>query len=317
MAHKVQEGLENGEVCDRIAAKRQNIFVGGAMARKQKIAVCALNVVIHEEDKRDYKKLLKICASKHDVIPFNKTHAACLIGVNDAFTPSGTFLFGLVFKFVNVRPPYFDTRNISLLLDEEGKPKNIIDPQIKANTLDINFCFFEPEHRIFVDTRNITPKMAKEFFEKIFKNEDVINEFGQIDISLHSTKEYIEEILRIPALRSLDIFVHRPNPTSLNRYDFDVEESLREQNSESLQHRLTTRGSSISPNELTKNFMNAARNNGRVIGRGRDEEGKSIEFDTDNSPLVESVFADKDEPYLYVLVRAAQKVWEKIKTQDG
>ncbi|MCH5143671.1 DUF4747 family protein [Desulfovibrio sp. UIB00] len=287
------------------------------MARKQRIAVCALNVVIHDENKRDYSKLLKNCSDKHDVVQFNKTHAACLIGVKESFTPYGNYLFGTVFKFVNIRPPYFDINKLSLILDEDGNPKNIIDPQIRSNTLDVNFCLFEDSHRIFVDVRNITPKMAKDFFERIFKREEIVAEFGEVDVSLHSTKEYIEEILRIPSLRSLEIFVHRPNPTNMNRFDFDVEESLREQNAESLQHRLATRSDNITPNELTKNFMNAARNNGRVIGRGRDEDGKTVEFDTDNSPLVDSIFTEKNEPYLFALARAAQKVWEKITTQDG
>lgn len=287
------------------------------MAKPSKLTACALNIVIHDEDKRDYRALFEACGKLHDIILFNRTHAACMLGTSETHTAEGPFLFGTICRFVNLRPPYFDAEELEIIVDDEGKPVNVVAPKIKANSLIIEFCLLENVHRIFVDTRNITPTMAKGFFEQIFAKEEIVNSFGQVDVSIHSTKEGLEEILSIFSLKSLDIFVHRPNPTNLNRFDFDVEESLKEQNAEALNHRLATRNDNLKPNELTLNFMNAARNHGRVLAKGRDQEGHAVEKNTDESPLLDSEYYYKNtETYRFVLARLAKKIWDKITSQD-
>lgn len=285
------------------------------MARKQKITVCALNVIIHDEGKRDYKKLFQFCAELHLVAQFNRTHAASLVSTSSVVTPMGEYLFGLIYKFVNVEPPYFDSHSHKIVYDAEGKPKNLLSPQIKANTKDVEFCLFDEIHRVFVNTKNITPKTAKSFFEKIFSDIRVVQEFGQVDVALHTSSESVDSILNIYSLKCIEVTVHRPNPISLSRYDGIVEESMRQQNAETLQFKLSTKKGDITPDETTHSFMQGACNNGRIRAIGRDQDGKKIEYDTDDVALTASTLLQKGESFVTGVIRAASNAWNKISSQ--
>jgi hypothetical protein len=59
------------------------ITKGVGMAKPKKLNICALNVVIHEKEKRDYKRLFNDAAALLRVVAFNQTHAASLIWTSE------------------------------------------------------------------------------------------------------------------------------------------------------------------------------------------------------------------------------------------
>ena len=281
------------------------------MARKTRMTVCALNIIIHDAEKRDYAKLLVESAKLQEVVSFNKTHAGTLLGVKKKNVYEKDYLFGTLCRFVNINPPYFDSIRQSIITDEDGNPIDLVESHIKANAELISFCLFEEEHYLFVVSNKMSPSMAKKFFENLFQHESIIQQFGSVDVMLQTTKEAIDAIFAMFSIRNLHITVNRPNPHNLNQYSLDVEKFLDDQRAEKLNFIMASRNKDgIAPKGLTKDFIESAKNNGRVQAKGLDLEGKSVTLDTDNSPLTDTDYYDKAiEDANIVLVNIAKKIW--------
>lgn len=284
---------------------------GVVMPRAKKITVCILNVIIQEKDKRNYAKLLNKCAKQHEIVQFNRTHAASLIAVRDYTYQDKTYKIGSIYKFVNVKPPYFDIDKSEVIVDSDGNPKDLISPSIRSNTREVAFCFFEDIHRIFVDTRNINPLMARDFFQRIFNSEYITDAFGQVDVSLHSKHGTVDNILNIHSIKRIDLVVSRPNPIGLNRFEADVEENLRKQNVEKLYMGLKTRHGGLNPDESTRAHMYAAARQGSVFGSGENEDGTKVEFDTEKTPFRHSMLYHKGDIPAEVLIMCSRRAWNE------
>lgn len=282
------------------------------MAGARSVNVCALNVVIHDKDKRNYVKLLRDALETREIVRFNRTHAASLVGIYGEYYQSVKYPVGLIYRFVNVEPPYFDTDQNELLLDAEGNPKVILPANIKSNTKDVYFVLLEDVHRIVIDTRNISPAMAQEFFEKLFESENVAEKYGQVDVSVVSEPETIEEILKIHSLRNLSIKIAKPNPVGMNRFDEMVLGELEEQGADVLEHDLRTRREGILPNDRTRMYMHAATTHGKVYAAGKDFAGMKVEVSSENFPIKHQAKRENKETFKRLLVRASLGLWDII-----
>ncbi|MFZ5811700.1 MAG: DUF4747 family protein [Thermodesulfobacteriota bacterium] len=283
---------------------------------KPKLSVCALNVVIHDEEKRNYKQLVRDAGALREVVAFNKTHAASLISTSQISIDGKMLLNGTIYRFINVSPPYFDANRSEVLLDDDGAPINLLPPHVKSSTKEVRFLLQHKEHRIYVDTKNISPKMARNFFEIIFNNKSIVDKYGSIDVSLHSSRKAIESILGMYELRSLVVKISRPNPVGVNRFDEEVYREMEEQGAEKQDLALRTRKNTLRPNDNYKKYMHAAQSHGSVVGQGRKEDGTKDVKSTEDYPMRTTISIGKDEPYLKCLFRAAKTMWEEIKS-DG
>ena len=287
------------------------------MAKPKKLSVCVLNIVIHDENKRDYKQLIKDAARQREIMAFNKTHAASLVWTSEQRHEEQNYLTGVIYKFVNVEPPYFDTDKSEVVLDREGHPLDIVPRHIKANTKEVTFCLLEEVHRIFVDTRYISPKMARSFFEDIFHREAIVEKYGSIDVNLHTEIKAIENMLSIFALKKLTVKLCRPNPIGMNRFDEEILQELEDQGAENLDLELRTRHNELQPNDKFKAYMYTATNHGKVNAVGRDENGMIVEQSTEESPIRETQPIGSHEPYYSALLRISKSLWDKLQAPNA
>lgn len=283
---------------------------------RRTIAVCALNVIIHDENRRDYEQLFRDALELQTTIQFDKTHAASFMTLSDALVYSEyRFFDGMAYRFVNVSPPYFNTEDRMVILDQDGNPKDLLNENTKSNTKEFRFAIMEDMHRIFVDTKNISPLMAQKFFTQLLETDTLLEKYGDINVIVQSDRRAIEDILEIPVLKSLRINISRPNPIGLNRYDEEVLGEMEEQNSEQLIHELKSGNDAIQPNDKTKRYMYTATTHGTVIGRGKNSEGLPVEKSTQEIPVKKAIRRREHENFRTLLLRASKELWEKIRRQ--
>lgn len=280
------------------------------------ITVFALNVVIHEENERDYKKLFQELLKLKHVVSFNKTHSALIVGLSKIRQGAKKFITGSMIKYINIKPPYFDINKFEILYDEEGNPIQLLPPNIKGTANTVHFALDLSTHRVYVDNRFITPRMARLFFSEIFEQPEIVKNFGLVDVSVHSESKSAEIISKIKTLKKIDVRVMRPNPIGVNRYDEIVLGKLREQNADNLSIAISSKGEFLDPNQEFKMYMHAATSHGRIVATFLDEEEKRKEISTDEMPVTHKESIPKNEPYLNALCRSAIALWGKIR-EDG
>ena len=222
---------------------------------------------------------------------------------------------GTIHRFIDVKPPFFNEETSEIVVDDEGYPVDLLGAQNKGNAKKALFCFPQDQeiHRLFVQINKMSPSFALKFFQGLFSLQQVMEEFGAIDVNLHTEESAVDQMLLLPVLKSIDIKIYRPNPTGLNRYEEMVLEELKVQRAQVLNHRLSSRGESIDPNEKTQNYMRAASNLGKVEVKAIDENKKHLILNTERFPVVEDATAIKKEQEGSVLIRAAIQLWNKIK----
>jgi hypothetical protein len=218
----------------------------------------------------------------------------------------------MVYRFINVSPPYFDTDKREVLKDSEGNPINLVPPHIKSNTKEVRFVLLDKVHRVFVETRFISPLLAKAFFEGLFSASEIQEKYGQVDVSIHSEQKAIKNILSMASIRSLLIKVSKPNPVGASRYDAEVLGAMEEEGVDNLALELKTKREGMTPSLQTKKYMYTASNHGQVVAKGFDDRGESVKYSTEDYPMSESATIVKDQPYFSAFIGTAKKFWSRI-----
>lgn len=149
---------------------------------------------------------------------------------------------------------------------------------------------------------------------KLFSSTEIVEDFGEIDITVIPEKERIEEILRIKMLRKLTVEIERPNPDDLDGLEHEILEEMANENiGRKKVEIIAQKGSSISPSEATKNLSRVAANNGHVEGEGYDSNGKRVRESTVDHPLIRKTkFDSKTTTIGAALIAFATKVFEEI-----
>ena len=286
------------------------------MATFRKITVCALNVVIHDKDKRSYEDLLQASLRLRHAISFNNTHAALIVGLRKYQYGDDLFIVGEIIKYVNIKPPYFDASKYKILYDEDVNHVQMLPPNIKGTANTVYFALDLSTHRIYVDNRFITAKSARSFFAEIFAHGELVKKFGLVDVSIHSESKTAEVIANFKTLKKIDVRIMRPNPIGVNRYDELVLNKLKEQNADNLSISISSNGDFLDPNEEFRAYMYAATSHGTIKAVTIDETNKRKDVSTDEMPMTHSEQISKGEPYHDALCRIAKSLWRKI-TEDG
>lgn len=285
------------------------------MSRAKQVNVFALNVNILDENKRNYFQLFYDAWTLGAVVQFNVTHAAALIALSNEVYEEEKYLCGLVYRFINVAPPYFDMQSREMLVNDDGTPQIVVAPHIKSNTKEINFCFLSGVHRIIVDSRNISHTMAREFFTTIFSRKEIVDKYGDVEVVVHADHDAVDVMLEHAGLRSVEISIVRPNPVGASRYDEEVLAELDEQRGDRLRHAVSGRSGQLKPNQKTRTYMYAAASLGRVDATAKDEMGGVVSMSTDDIPIRDRGIKDARETYYTALIRTAQSLWRKIVAQ--
>lgn len=257
------------------------------MPRHKIMNVAILNMVIHPHSDELYtvlfrdvfqlRRRVKVRGSDHILIGNYRTdenNISCIIGN--------------LYKFVDIDPTatWLDTFNLTPALDVDGEPINPIPSNLAPNLRMIPFVFFINGHRLFYDKDYLSPLSASKAIYALFNQPEIFEKYGEVMVSLESTDESIQQIMRIPSLTKLNIFIGLPNPDDLSELEQRVEERIRNQKARKYKQEYTgTREEGLQPDEETEAVMRLALSNGYVNAEGWEDNTK-IEKSTLSHPKV-------------------------------
>jgi len=227
-------------------------------------------------------------------------------------------LHGTIYRYLNIDPAadWFDALERKPISPEEDGVKPPVPEHLKPHLKYISYLFLTREHRIFFDLSEITPNLMMTFLNGMFYNKKIRKHFGDVDVSIESSKEAIQRILSIPRLTKLEIKYSRPNADDLSSLEERVLARFDSQNIRRLdQVATTTDKEGIKPDEETKALLNVARSNGSVIGHGYAGDEKVI-LSTEEHPLTDSIDYDPDfEDKLNLMLTISIGLMNKIKNR--
>ena len=91
----------------------------------------------------------------------------------------------------------------------------------------------------------------------------------------------------MPNLSFLDIHINRPNPDDIGGFEKKIVDRLKKMRASSMREVFTgSPGQTLSPDEDAQALAKVALSNGRVDGKGRDQDGLPVMVSTTERPLV-------------------------------
>lgn len=275
------------------------------MARYRKFSVGALNVTIQpKHSPREYVKLIASAykwtmqnQERGHFICIRKPHAIMINSVRpiDPEAPESGFV-GEIHRFIDLADAreWFNKETGKALDDEEMKQLNI--PQELAPGHNSTRFFFDPTHHRIVflhkgaDDWILSARSAQEIFAKFLINRGT-QECGSINVEIEQDHEGLEEIMRLPMLKKLEIYVTRPNGDTLSKANKKIQDRLAKIGVNSEYRMLkAAKGESIdlAHDEESLIAAQAALSHGYVEAKGHHDDGRRADIATKDHPHYET-----------------------------
>lgn len=280
------------------------------MARDYKMRFSILNFRIHPHTPQSYIDLLK---ASNERVPYVKIWGETAGAIASLSKPreikgQKNVIYGYLYKFINVntREAWVDLRNLKRV-DAADDEHPVIPDYLRPGLKEILYIFFPNHHRLFFETKHLSPNRAKVFFENLFNQSVVKDEFGMVDVDIETRREVIDEILRLPRLTKLEIDIGVPNDDELSDLQDEFMEILREEKVRRYkQHKTSLPNKSITPTKTTLAAMDLATSNGKVNAVGYDEQEIRREISSSDHPYIEQItYNPERETQVEAMVLAA------------
>uniref|UniRef100_UPI003F802A65 DUF4747 family protein n=1 Tax=Xanthomonas sp. 0924 TaxID=2835534 RepID=UPI003F802A65 len=264
------------------------------MGRLRVVPISVLNIAMHAPHSPEgYVSLMTHLFSLQKIITI-RTITGALLGSMEPIHPSKPIngITGEILQFTNIDPtePWFDLNSREEASDKDVR-KIVIPEHLKPNLARFAYVFYPEGHRLYVQTRSknrtIGIKTVKSFIEALLVDPRM-SEFPRIEVTVVPDKDTVKAIFRIKHLTKLDMTIVRPNADELDEAEQRVLDRLARQNANKMEIILQTDPSgSLNPDADTKTLAGIASTNGKVVGRGKDSMGRSVELSTADHPLQE------------------------------
>lgn len=257
------------------------------MPRAQKIVLSRLNIAASPHPKGIYARLFE-AANDIEVQFWGKDYAKITSRADaDANRIAGRIL---IWTRIDKKDVWLNKKS-NRAATETDMTSVQLPPNLAPNFRSFDFVFTIDNHTITLVSQNelgetLSPRRAAVIFEKLFSNE-----ISQLDVNVEVTavpdSESIKRILKIDVLRTLTIFLKRPNPDDLTDVQHRVLEKLRMNGAKSQEIVLTKAADapSLTPDADIKAIAEVASRNGWVSGKGRLADGTRVEESTKEHPL--------------------------------
>tara|TARA_R110002020_G_scaffold248775_1_gene462777 strand:+ start:172 stop:1113 length:942 start_codon:yes stop_codon:yes gene_type:complete len=268
----------------------------------------ALNVVAHPHPKGTYRRIFEEAAELKTGVKYYSDRFAKISPLSK--TREDVFTGRLAtWSEVDRDENTIDTRSLEeQLFDDSGV---VIPDGIGLNAKVFTFAFNEKTHTLIFETRNdlgqaMSINLALKAFDNIFSNL-AIEGIDQIDIFVKTTADIVDRIFSIHSLRKVEIDLKLPNPDDLSDTEGDILRELEEMNSKRVFTQITkdSASESLEPTERYKAMANLAKDNGYVLGVGKDAEGHKVEMKTSQYPEEYRVYEDAEDSGVSAIRRIA------------
>lgn len=252
------------------------------LAKPKTIAVGGINIRVHSKhEPAEYinlwNALLRMRKAKI------RGPSALMIGTSSRLNPSNpqSSLFGYLYRFVNIDPddPWFNIDQ-----HKKAEPEDValvsIPPALKPNLAEIPYLFDVRRHKLFFLSGGTDPSVSAgsvtALMEFLCAHTRIKDRFGDIDTTTLTKSGLVEELLKWPEIRRIDVSLKRPNPT-----DFDDDQAFYERlkrrnlKEEQYTYLKAPGAASITPDEEMKAIFERAVENGLYEQTGTNPEGKT------------------------------------------
>ena len=256
--------------------------------RQKTLYLAGVTITAHPHDADTYMKLLqKTYDTKGKAAVRGKDKGAMGRPVIEK-RGENTFIYFPIYKYYDLSRfgVWFKESTQEAVESTEENPLTNIPEDLKPELTIIPAVLIMPGHYILFDSQKMGPTTAERFFQKLLNEPPLLDEFGQIDVTMIQDHDQLDRILQMEKLTRLSIFIKRPNADD---EDEDEERIARRMDSmgayiweQHLRGR-PRRQDAIAPDEELKPYMNVALENGEVQAEGYEQDEK-VSLSTRTAP---------------------------------
>lgn len=277
------------------------------MAREKKIVVGAINITMQPHTPELYVQLFRFAFKQRKIVKINKTVGCLLAGFSrykwsdDDIEP----VTGDVWRFthIDMDSPWVNIDTNDIATDEELNDINIPE-NLRPNGNRFSYIFYPENHMLFYeayyDGNRISPKVVEKFFIGLFSSDAVVKKFGEIEVTHFPDYEGLEEALKIPFKKRIEVTYKRPNPDNFAKKEKKVLNRMKKLNiSRKDEVYIAEKDGSIDMDENLKIDTMIAAKNGSLTIQGRDHNNKPENYTTKNALYTHTDYYDpKEEPII-------------------
>jgi len=296
------------------------------MSRQKKIEMSALNVVLNPHPENSYRDLILKAHDLDREIRMGGAVRMKLGSMSIENIDGMQYATGYIHRYDSID---IDDTWLNQLTNKEAEPTDLdavnIPDHLKPHFKYFRYVFLFDLHTIVFERKHtrtgaispwtLGPQNASKFFKRLFCDNEILTDFSEAEITVIQSKTGLEEIFALPELKTIEIHIKRKNSFSTDIYDH-MEKRLKDQNAGAITEITTksTKADSLNPDKETRVKADMALANGYVTGEGKDEEGIKKTSSTEDSPLIETLRYDPDNPigYSKLLAQKAQSVMKKF-----
>jgi hypothetical protein len=292
------------------------------VAREKKVEIMAVNITIQPHTTKKYLELFKDAFALRSEAQVQGEQYALLSHMNkvdrsDSLSP----LTGDIFRFTNIdtKKKWFNSTTNQYASDKELGSVTIPE-NLKPNSSRFSYIFFPEEHILFYesyyDGNTLGATNAARFFENLFSNKKIIKKFGQVDITIIPESNKLSEALKMGVKEQIELSVKRPNPDDNADAEREVLERMKSRNVGLYEEKYkAVAGESIELDKELEIMAKVAAKNGAVKIKGKDDDGKPVEYSTLKHPWKGKRYYDPSVTMpISILQSVASDMKEKMKT---
>ncbi|MBL8695875.1 MAG: DUF4747 family protein [Planctomycetes bacterium] len=220
-------------------------------------------------------------------------------GLIGGFRVDGEWGFGRFYKFLDLR---IDDSWFDIVRHQEAEDRQLeqirIPPNLKPHLRVLDFVVSFSKHTlVFVtreDSESLSPRLAKKLLAGVFSHQVIASSFGVINITIEPRKDALARILAMPNLRELTIELTPPNPDDLVAAEQRLMRRMRAENARKLLVEITANHDGLRPDAEHTQLAEIAQKNGKVLGKGKNNDDRVVRLSTQDQPRVDTIVYDPD-----------------------
>lgn len=288
--------------------------------RTRQLRVNALNIAIADPSSHNkaekYIDLMKALYGLEKVVSL-RGNRSMTIGSMRAGDHDRTILRGVLYGFVNIDHMAWFNLLQNRPASEEELGQIVVPKGIAANYRAFDYEFHSESHTlVFVaheGKANISALSVRYVFSQLCKEPEIVERFGDVNVSVAQEPEALEQILNAEDLRAISIVVRRPN-SGLSGFEPDFEKGLAKLGASEahVDYRAATKERLI-PDEALRTAAKVALRNGVVDATVR-RDGITEHISTEQFPVGETIkYNPEKESRFMAIRRAAEKIIARLK----
>ena len=235
--------------------------------REKNVEVAVLNIKVHSTAPNKFERLFELISAVEHV----KVRGTEFGTIGYLKKAEKDFLVGEIYLFLNIdaREPWYDAqKRIPIEPDAIGMETQVFD-RLKPHLKQRAYVFDLRNHTFYVDSNGFSPNVARVFLKRLCEHAQTIQQIGEIDIEVHSTEESIDEILGMPNLTYLEVFVTLPNPVDLTETQQQLFRELQEEGIINVKEiKKSSKEAGITPRPRTRDLVYLSRTDGYTRAGG-------------------------------------------------